>query len=319
MAFRSFALLSLLVSAVVAQDASNPLIPAGISASCTGYLTSLNDDTAFVSCTSPFTAALQQFAPGANSTTPSLSAITAALGTLCQSDAFSACPQSTVTAQLGSFYAACSGELTSDPNDAVKSLYDVLYTLLPFREAICSKDDSGNYCATQLSNSSSTGTVALVDTGKSQQQTLLSQYLYTSSGSGAVTRRDLSNTTSVLVPNTTTYQDTNLLFLFLSPSMTASALCTTCCRNIITPYITFESSCPYALGLSNSLLLAGQVPLYNNITSKCGSSFLSGAVNAAGGISSGLISGAAPLAVGQELSAAVSAILGVAAFVAASL
>lgn len=294
------------------------MIPSGISASCTSYLTSLDDDTNFIPCTSPFTTALQQFAPSA-STTPSLTTITAALGTLCQSNAFSACPQSTVTAQLGSFYAACSAELTSTPNDAVKSLYDVLYTLVPFRQAICSKDDGGNYCATQLSNTSSTGTVTLVDTEKSQQQTLLSNYLYSTTGSGAVARRDVSNSTSALVPNVTTYQNTNLLFMFYTPSMTASELCTTCCRNVITPYITFESSCPYALGLSNSLLLAGQVPLYNNITSKCGSSFLSGAVQAAGGISSSLAGGAAPLAVGQELSAAFSAILGVAAFVAASL
>lgn len=87
----------------------------------------------------------------------------------------------------------------------------------------------------------------------------------------------------------------------------------------MTSYITFESSCPYGPGLSSSLLLLGQLDLYNNITSKCGSTFLSGAVQAAGGISSGLLSGAAPRAGGQELSAAVSAILGVAVFVAASL
>jgi hypothetical protein len=315
MAFRSFAMLAL-ASAVLAQDASNPLIPSGISSSCTDYLTSLNNATDFIACTTPFTAALEQFAPGASSTSPS---VTDALSTLCQSDAFSGCPQSTVTAQLGSFYAACSVELTSSPNDAVKSLYDVLYSLVPLRSAICSKDDSGNYCATQLSNSSSTGSVNIVDPEKSQQQTLLQQYLYSTTDGGAALRRDVSNTTSALVPNTTTYQNTNLLFLFLSPDMPASELCTTCCRNIITPYITFESSCPYALGLSNSLLLSGQVPLYNNITSKCGSSFLSGALQAAGGISSGMLSGAAPLAVGQELAAAVTAILGVAAFVAAAL
>lgn len=79
----------------------------------------------------------------------------------------------------------------------------------------------------------------------------------------------------------------------------------------------FGSSCPYAPGLNNSLLFVNQLPLYNSIVSECGQSFLSGAVQAAGGISSGLISGAAPLAVGQELSAALSAILGVVAFVAA--
>ncbi|KAH0834091.1 hypothetical protein J3R83DRAFT_11376 [Lanmaoa asiatica] len=316
MAFRSFAVVSVLLSAVLAQS-SNPFIPSGISTNCVNYLTSLNNNIDFIACTTPFTTALQQYAPGS---TPTSSAISNALNTLCASSAFSACSQNTVTAQLSAFYAACSGELTSIPNQEVKSTYDVLYSLVPLGLAICSKDDSGKYCATALSNSSSTGSVALVDSEKSQKQTLLSQYLYTTPGSNSLpTRRDASNTTSALVPNTTTYQDTNLLFLFLEPSMPSSELCTTCTRNIMTPYITFESNCPYAPGMSNSLLFAGQLSLYNNITSKCGSSFLSGAVQAAGGLSSGLLSGAAPRVGGQELSAAVSAILGVAAFVAASL
>ncbi|KAI9571947.1 hypothetical protein HD554DRAFT_2070528 [Boletus coccyginus] len=314
MASRSFAVLSLLVSLVFAQS-SNPLIPSdSISASCTSFLTALNANTALIACTTPFTTALQQFAPGASGA--SSATIDSALGTLCQSDAFSACPQSTVTNQLGAFYAACEAELTSNPNQSVKTTYDVLYALVPIREAICSKNDSGDYCVTQLSNSSNAGVVALADPGASQQHALLTDFLYTTTGSGAVVRRGVSDATA-LVPNTTTYKNTNLLFMFLDPS--TSIPCTTCTRNIITPYIDFESACPYGPGLSNSLLLAGQVSLYNNITTDCGSGFLSGAVQAAGGLSSGLLSGAAPLVVGQELSAAVSLILGVAAFAVASL
>ncbi|KAG8215338.1 hypothetical protein J3R82DRAFT_8932 [Butyriboletus roseoflavus] len=229
------------------------------------------------------------------------------------------CPQSTVTTQLISFYAACPDELTSTPNQPVKLLYDLLYSLVPLRQAVCSKDDNGNYCATELSNSSSVGTVAAVDTATSQKQTLLTQYLYTQPGAiGASARRDLSNTTTALVPNTTTYHDTNLMFLFLSGDMPNSELCVTCTRNILTSYITFESAMPYAPGINNSLVLSGQIALYNNVTSKCGASFLSGVVQAAGGLSSGLLSGAASRAGGLELSAAVSAILGVAAFMAAS-
>lgn len=184
---------------------------------------------------------------------------------------------------------------------------------------MCAKNDDGNYCVAQLSSSPSTGTVALVDPEKSQQQSLLSQYLYTTPGGGAPARRDVSNSTTALIPNVTTYQNTNLIFMFLQPSMNSSSLCTTCSREAITPFITFESNCPYAPGMNNSLLLAGQVDLYNSILDKCPQGFLSGAVQAAGGISSGLVSGAAPLAVGHELSAAIGAILGLAAFVAASL
>ncbi|KAG9310950.1 hypothetical protein JVU11DRAFT_8824 [Chiua virens] len=313
MTFQSFAVLAILVSTALAQ--TNSLIPSGISTSCTSYLESLNNNTAFIPCTEPFTTALTSFAPGGTSS-PSSSNITSALASLCQSNAFSACPQNTVTAQLSAFYAACSTELTSSPNQDVKTTYDVLYSLVPLRQVICAKDDNSNYCATQLSNSSSSGSVALVDSAKSEKQSLLDQYLYTS-GSSVPVRRDGS--TTALIPNTTTYARTNLLFLFLDPSESSTQLCKTCTKEIMTPYITFESSYPYAPGMSNSLLLAGQVPLYNNITSKCGQNFLSGAVQAAGGLSGGLLNGAAPRVGGQELSTAVSAILGVAAFVAASL
>jgi len=298
-------------------QSSNPYIPSNITPACSSYLSSLNSNTALTACTTPFTTALQQFAPNSGAT-PSTDAISSALGSLCQSNAFSACPQSTVTTELAKFYAACPAELTSNPVNTVLTIYDVLYSQVPLRQAICAKDDSANYCVTQLSNSSSKGSVALANPEKSQEQSLLSQYLFTTPGSSVATR-DVSNQTTALVPNTTTYHDTNLLFLFLKPSMPSSTLCTTCTRNIMTPYITFESACLYAPGIGNSPLLAGQVPLYNNITSKCGASFLSGAVQAAGGLSSGLVSGAAPIAVGQELSAAVAAILGLAAFVAASL
>lgn len=196
-----------------------------------------------------------------------------------------------------------------------------MYAMVPLSQAICSKDDNGDYCAANLSNASTTGTVALVDSAQSQKQALLRQYLYSASDTTApAARRDLSNTNiTALVPNVTTYQSTNLVFLFLDASSTSSQLCTTCTRNIMTPYITFESNCPYGPSISQSLLFAGQTNLYNNITSKCGSNFLSGAVQAAGGLSSGLLSGAAPQIDGQELSAAVSAILGVAALLAASL
>ncbi|KAF8549836.1 hypothetical protein OG21DRAFT_1514747 [Imleria badia] len=315
MAFRSFAILSALLSAAWAQS-SNPYIPTGISVSCSTYLTSLNNNTGFTACTSPFTTALQQFAPGSGTTSPSATTITATLNTLCASNAFSGCPQSDFTSQLGSFYAACSVELTSSPNLEVKLTYDVLYALYPLKQAVCAKDDNNNYCVTQLSNSSSTGTVALVDPEKSHQQSLLSQYLYSNPGS-ALARRD-ANTTTALVPNATTYQDTNLIFLFLKP-FTNSANCNTCTREIITPYITFESNCPYAPGLNSSLLFAGQSSLYNSIISNCPQGFLSGAVQAAGGISSSLVGGAAHLAAGPELSAALGAVLGVAAFIAASL
>lgn len=55
----------------------------------------------------------------------------------------------------------------------------------------------------------------------------------------------------------------------------------------MTSYINFESNAPYAPGIASSSLLSQQTSVYNAITSVCGSNFLSGVVQAAGGISTG--------------------------------
>jgi len=216
------------------------------------------------------------------------------------------------------FYSACSAELTTSVNDDVLRNYDALYVLTPLRQAICSKSDNGSYCVTQLSStsgsSSAAGSEALVTPGASSNQVLLENYLYTTPdlSSSVPSRRDTSNTTTALIPNVTTYAKTNLVFLFLEPTMTETQLCTTCTRNILTPYITFESSLPYAPGLNNSLLLAGQSAIYNAILKTCPTGFLSGAVQAAGGLSSGILSGSAPRTISADVSLLVSAILGAA-------
>jgi hypothetical protein len=185
---------------------------------------------------------------------------------------------------LTQFYAQCRTELTSNPVAAVKQIYDVLYASNPLRTAICSKDDNGSYCVTKLP--ASNGLKNALSTG----------------GSPALTPSDLVQkqstparraATTALVPNITTYQNTNLLFLFLQPdssaqsSLQSSSQCTACTRNIMTAYINFESVTPYGLGLANSLLLAGQQKLYDAVTNTCGKTFLSGVVQAAGGLSSG--------------------------------
>lgn len=83
-------------------------------------------------------------------------------------------------------------------------------------------------------------------------------------------------------------------------------------------FIDFESVALYASGLSHSSLFGGQTDLYNNVTSKCGSNFLNGAVAAAGGLSQGVVGAASRIGI-QGLSTAMGAILGVAGLVAASL
>lgn len=183
---------------------------------------------------------------------------------------------------LAQFYQKCSAELTSKPVDSVKQTYDVLYALTPFRTALCSKDDDGSYCVTKvpaasgLKNAISTGGSSVLTPGEIMNS--LSQKAPT-----VVRRAD----TTALLPNITTFKNTNILFLFLQPE------CKTCTRNVLASYLDFESNTPYAPGLGQSVLLASQTVLYDNVTNTCGKPFLSGAVQAAGGLSGGTLSSSA--------------------------
>lgn len=168
-------------------------------------------------------------------------------------------------------------------------MYDVLYILSPLRTSVCSKDDSGSWCV--MAPTTSTRDVAeVVDGESSMGLTELLSLLYTDNS--ALKRRA---SVSAIVPNVTTYHNTNLPFLFFKPDLDNSKLCTTCARNVLTAYINFESNVPYAPGLSQSMLLDTQSDLYNGITEKCGASFLSGAVQAAGGLKGGPLNSAAAI------------------------
>jgi hypothetical protein len=195
---------------------------------------------------------------------------------------------------LSSFYAACSAELISNPNADVIRTYDVFYALTPFREAVCTKADNDKYCVTQMSTSSSS--------------------------SGVYKRGDAQ--TPAIIPNTTTYRESNLLFLFLKPQTPSAQLCTTCTRNVLMSYINFETNVPYAPGLGKSPCMGGQPELYNAVQSTCGKNFFSGAVQAAGGISSGVLgnSNAAPRSISQDFMGIItSALFGVGALTAAAI
>jgi len=132
--------------------------------------------------------------------------------------------------------------------------------------------------------------------------------LYTDN-SGALKRR--ANVTAIL-PNMATYHDTNLPFLFIKSSLDATKLCTTCTRNVLTAYINFESNVPYGPGLSKSQILNTQPDLYAAIQTKCPSGFLSGAVQAAGGLSGGLFSSGAIPTLGAEYQSILAMAMGVA-------
>ncbi|KAI0651115.1 hypothetical protein C8Q79DRAFT_931510 [Trametes meyenii] len=289
---KSIAAATFFASVALAQSAS--LIPSGISTQCSTFLTQFNQDTSLSSCTSALINATSQFAPSTNasaaSTTPSTSTISTALNQVCASS--TACPDTTIRSKLADFYKACTAELSSSPNQDVVRTYDVLYAFTPLRNAICSKDDSGRYCVTQIAknSTSSASTLSTISKFVSSQ---------VSSVASAVSRRAFAQSVVSVAPNVTTFANNNLLFLMLQPDLSSDSLCTSCTRNVITPYVSFESSTPYAPGLTNSVLLGGQSKLYDAVTKTCGSSFLSGAVAAAAGLSGGvtgqIASGAANL------------------------
>jgi len=302
--FTSFTVL--LASAVVAQAASssssaaaasstaatNPYIPANASAPCQTYLNTLNEDTSLSTCTSALLAASSAYGPNGNANSPSKSALTSSLDTICGTSITASCPQSLLTGKLASFQTACNADLTSAPNTQVKTIYDTFYGLLPLLAAVCTKDDSGNYCVTE-SNATSLSSPAVV--------------------ASSLTRR--AESVTAYMPNANAIDSSNLMFLGLDGSASKEALCTTCTRNILTSYISFEANTNYAPGLAQSVLMSGQSALYSGVVSTCGSDFLTSSVQAAGGLGqsgAGAASGALPLRAGGV----VASLAGLAGFVA---
>ncbi|KAH8092199.1 hypothetical protein BXZ70DRAFT_951735 [Cristinia sonorae] len=272
---KSIAVFSLL--AAVAVNAAPSLIPTGISDSCTKFLTAFNDDASLQSCTSPLISATSDFF-SKNATVQSSSSAKSALAAICSTT--STCSEPTVRAKLADFYKACTAELTSAPNADVLALYDTLYTLVPLKQAVCSKDDTGALCV---------GKVAAKVSPSS---------LYTNLGEG---------TQLILKPNVDAFRSNNIAFLLLQASTPKDQLCTSCARSVLTAFVTWESNSPYAPGLGQSKILGGQTELYTAVTNTCGPNFMSGAVQAAGGLSGGILSDSSSA---QTIAGSVTAVMG---------
>jgi hypothetical protein len=224
--------------------------------------------------------------------------MSSALSTLCDPATSSGCPDSFIRSKIADFYEACAPELTSTPNKDVIRAYDVLYTLKPMWQAICSQDDQGRYCVTETANNFTPSSSNRTATGGDSSAGKISPSdLWISSPPSARRRA----TQAVLYPNTTTYSSTNLPFFFLSPDLPKDKLCVTCTRRILTSYTNFESSVPYAPGLPNSPILNGQPKLYEAIQNTCGKSFMNDNVQAAGGLSSGVLQGGASRVVAGDI------------------
>lgn len=273
---KSIAVLSAVTVAVYAQ--SNPLIPAGISDRCSTFLNGLNSNTQIAACTTAMNTGLAGFAPG-SAATASASEIASALETVCASDA---CQASNLSQQLTAFSSACAEDMN---NSEVVRMYDILYTLSPMKDAMCSKGDDGKWCVM------SSNTLAGASASDIQSS------LYTQNG-------------QTVIPNTENFSKNNVPFLLLTPELDKDVLCKACTRNVLTAYINYESTVPYAPGLGKSQLLQSQTPLFNAVKEKCGDGFMDNQVKAAGGIGSNIIkSGAAA----PSTNAALSGLMAVAA------
>ncbi|CAE6524736.1 unnamed protein product [Rhizoctonia solani] len=239
---------------------SNPLIPGDISDACSAFLTSLNSDTTVSGCLASLNTALSSFTSGPGSA----SAVSKTLPSLCSTNS---CSTSSMRAKLTEFKDACSPDFGS--NDMVAKQYDIWYSLIPFKSAICAKDaDTQAYCLLNISSGSS-----------STSNTRRSDVTY---AANHLERSVHKRAQTVLMPNTDTYRNSNLMYLFISPSLTSEQLCTSCTQQIISKYIAFESSTPYALGLTKSPLLGGQSQLWAAMQEKCATDFMSQVTNIAG-------------------------------------
>ncbi|EIW66090.1 hypothetical protein TREMEDRAFT_41126 [Tremella mesenterica DSM 1558] len=316
--------LSAVVLGVSAQNIT--LIPTNITSSCTTFLTSLNSDLTLQSCIGQLINITSAFTPTpSGSPNVSQSDINFALAAMCNDKA--KCQDNVIRGWLSQFWSTCNVELTSSgqSNSQVRDLYDLLYAFNPMVAAVCAIDSANQeYCINEIKQSSSssssasssapsassTGTDDVV-TGISNNTLLATvttidavelarQYLIIPLTSTSITKRLLSlslfknrdsaqvvEAATLIAPNTTTYRNTMLPFLFLQPDMKAAQLCTPCAREVMVSYVKFEAAYPYTMGLASSAILGGQPKLWNAINGTCGPNFIA-AIMSQVGLSSSL-------------------------------
>lgn len=321
--------------AMGANAAQSPLIPSGLSSGCNTFLESLNADTNIQTCIKPLVDATATFSPTSGKT-PSDADVNAALSKICGKD--TGCDDGAVRSQLSQFSSACAADLRS--NKQLLELYDILYVFTPLHDAVCSVNSANQeYCVNQIrsatKNAASTpaaaaGSASAVPSGLANAKVNLvvapttldsvidqaTEFLTSSFQSvkkrvftpRAAAPANAKNLASIVTPNATTYQSTNLPFLFLQPEMAKDSLCTACTISVFASYVKWENSLPYGLGLSSSPILGGQAKLYNAVNQTCGKSFVD-AISSQAGADSSVLSAAMPRAAAPTVAALVAGAL----------
>ncbi|CAO1614311.1 unnamed protein product [Parajaminaea phylloscopi] len=260
---------SSLTSTSLAQSttaSASSSIPTGISQSCSSFLTRLNSDTSIKACTAPLLSATEYYTnatSGTSSKSAASTVLSESLSRLCGAN--TGCNSELIKPYLSDFWSSCMTEIKAK-QEKVLALYDVLYLLNPFREAICSQDDHGNYCLTSVASTTSRRRGledGLEDEDEEEESDELADSL--------VSRQ----TPDVAGAANDTASVPNIAFLFLQPTAGKDKLCSTCAQNILASYIQFETATPYAIGLSNSEVLSGQSALYKAGKKLCGDKWAS--------------------------------------------
>ncbi|KAF8744834.1 hypothetical protein RHS02_02417, partial [Rhizoctonia solani] len=261
------------------SDSANPFIPASISTTCSDFLTRLNSDATISKCLGSLTTVLSDFTSGPGSA----SAVPKALDAFCTSNS---CVDSKIRPKLTEFKDACSDELIgANPNDLVIKQYDIWYSLIPFKSSICVKGSS-EYCLLNI----------YAGTGSSGTQSTVARRSDLSYAAGHLASTVGKRAQSVIVPNTSTYRNSNLMYLFISPNTPADKLCTPCTQEILSVYSAFGTAVPHALGAAQSPLLGGQAELWPALGEKCPAGFAEEITKMAGIDITGETGGAATMA-----------------------
>ncbi|MBW0548761.1 hypothetical protein O181_088476 [Austropuccinia psidii MF-1] len=317
-------------SQLVMNSNNPPLnLPQSISESCQRYLNQLNSNSDIKDCTAPLLNATTSFATGPQSV--KADQVKAAFEGLCSPNSGSKCEPNMIYHLLNQFAGNCTQELYQGI-EIVKTTYDVLYILTPYRVALCSKDPATNsYCPSVIASAVVNGTTTS-DQGNSSfspsdfksivtsvfgsklntqfnqpapnntqstpnHPSLRARAQSSSNFSQSIKNFNQTNATSNEFgyhPNADFYTNTNLAFLFLSPNLPQSALCRPCTQSILAAYIGFEQAIPHIGGLSSSGYLSGQMKLWQAVSRRCGQPFID-AINQEAGIMSAITSGAANL------------------------
>ncbi|WFD36545.1 hypothetical protein MCUN1_003428 [Malassezia cuniculi] len=243
-------------SASVQDDGATELlmqsiIPADASDACKSLLLQIDQDEMFRACTEPLIQAAGLYANASQDTdvNSTRSALQSTLDDVCISNG--GCERSLVRQYVSSFWDSCSDELESG-NSEVKDLYDYIYMFVPFRDAVCSQDN-GQYCVL--------GLVPQNLQAIKQLQASRGMYMNLATSSSSTN----TSSSSVLVEQA---------FLFLGQASNETVMCSNCAQEVLSSYVAFEMSTPYALGLDRSEVLGKQSEIVSHAQDLCGEKFI---------------------------------------------